>query len=234
MSVVKVVAPVSSVITVAGSNPVGWRNAVTEIKVIATEALSAYQVATVFDGEAAVADNTDVGIEDSRLGLVTADAGTGEYVTLWLTGRITNSAWTWVEGPIYLSTVGGLTQTEPAAGVVILTGWALSDTEVILSLDQLQIAPTSLNATRTTKLSVISSKAALSTYSVTSSGTGYTHSGDDGALLATAEIFNNAEHIKIFLNGAYQGKSDHVVWQSATSFTLDVAVDNGDEIIIIS
>lgn len=234
MSVIRVVSPVSSIITVAGSNPVGWRNAVTEIRVIATEALSAFQVASFFDGEASLADNTDTGVEDSRLGLVTADAEIDEYVTLWLAGRITNPAWNWVEGQIYLSTAGTLTQTEPAVGVVILVGWALSDTEIILSLDQLQIDSTNLTASKTSKLSITGSKAASSVYSVTSSGVSYTHSGDDGDLLSSASLFNNAENIKIFLNGTYQGKGDHAVWQSAASFTLDQAVDNGDEIIILS
>ena len=88
-------------------------------------------------------------------------------------------------------------------------------------------------ATKTTKLAITDSKVSGSTYSVTSSGVDYTKSGDDGNLLSTAVGFNGAEYIGIFLNGVYQGRT-HAVWASATSFTLDTAVDNGDEIIILS
>jgi len=91
-----------------------------------------------------------------------------------------------------------------------------------------------LSSTRTTGLAITGAKPAGSTYTVTSSGANYTKSGDDGDLLASEALFNTAESISIFLNGVYQDKGVHAVWASASSFTLDQAVDNGDEIIILS
>ena len=85
-----------------------------------------------------------------------------------------------------------------------------------------------------TLLSITGSIAAVTPFSVTSGGTGYTKSGDDGNLLASAALFNEQESISIFLNGVYQEKGIHATWLSAASFKLDVAVDNGDEITIIS
>lgn len=86
----------------------------------------------------------------------------------------------------------------------------------------------------TTTLSVTGQIAASTNFSVTSSGVNYTKSGDSGDLLASAALFNGAEYIKIFLNGIYQDKGVHSVWVTQYSFTLDIIVDSGDEIIILS
>jgi hypothetical protein len=103
------------------------------------------------------------------------------------------------------------------------------------ALDEVYLIHKSILAsTRTTSLAITGTKAAGSTYSVTSAGANYTKAGDDADLLASAALFNAAESISIFLNGVCQDKGTHAVWASATSFTLDVAVDNGDEILILT
>lgn len=56
------------------------------------------------------------------------EAGTGTKKVL-LKGQICNTAWNWVNGPVYASeTLGGLTQSLPLAedAVIAVVGWALS------------------------------------------------------------------------------------------------------------
>lgn len=89
-------------------------------------------------------------------------------------------------------------------------------------------------ATNTTKLAVTDTIAVSTTFSVTSSGVNYTKSGDSGDLLASAALFQAAEYIEVMLNGVYMIKGSNITWQSQTSLQLDVIVDNGDEIIILS
>jgi uncharacterized repeat protein (TIGR02543 family) len=85
-----------------------------------------------------------------------------------------------------------------------------------------------------TLLNVTAKIEADTNFSVTSSGTGYTFSGDAGDLMSTAALFNAIEKIAVYLNGVYQEKGVNVTWQSATSFRLNSIVDSGDEITIIS
>ena len=103
-----------------------------------------------------------------------------------------------------------------------------------LTIEQVAELLAGTPATNTTKLSITASKITGLTYSVTSSGTDYTKSGDDGALLTSADLFNNSERVSIMLNGVRQNKGTHVIWVSSSSFTIDTPLDNKDEIIILS
>lgn len=85
-----------------------------------------------------------------------------------------------------------------------------------------------------TLLSVTGSKVSGSVYSITSSGVNYTKSGDDGLFQDNAVTFNATTGITVSVNGVIQYKGVHVLWNSATSFILNLAVDNGDEILIIA
>lgn len=89
-------------------------------------------------------------------------------------------------------------------------------------------------ATLTTYIDVTGAIVAGTNFSVTSSGVNYTQSGDAGILLATSALFAAKEWVVIYLNGVLQIKNENATWVTATSFTLDVPVDTGDEIIIIS
>lgn len=89
-------------------------------------------------------------------------------------------------------------------------------------------------ATNTTRLDVTGEIAAGTNFSVTSSGASYTKSGDDGSLQGSSALFEAAEYIAVFLNGVYQIKGVQATWQSQTSFQLNIIVDSGDEIIIVS
>ena len=86
----------------------------------------------------------------------------------------------------------------------------------------------------TTKLAITGEIAAGTNFSVTSSGTSYTKSGDSGDLLASSALFEAGEHISILLNGVYMVKGVQATWQSQAAFQLNIIVDSGDEIIILS
>lgn len=85
-----------------------------------------------------------------------------------------------------------------------------------------------------TRLDITGEIAAGTNFSVTSSGVSYTKSGDNGDLLSSAALFEDAGLIIILLNGVYMIKGVQVTWQSQTAFRLNIIVDNGDELIILS
>lgn len=87
---------------------------------------------------------------------------------------------------------------------------------------------------KTTILAVTGTIAGGTNFSVTSSGTSYTKSGDDGNLQSNDTLFQNQETVMIFCNGVYQRKAIDATWQTQTSFRLTTIQDNGDEIIILS
>lgn len=86
----------------------------------------------------------------------------------------------------------------------------------------------------TTVIEITAAKAKGSVYSTVEDGTGYTKTGDDANLLVNASSFNNEEVIEVFYNGAYCHKGQDVVWQSSSTFELNIQADIGDKIIILS
>jgi hypothetical protein len=88
--------------------------------------------------------------------------------------------------------------------------------------------------TRTTTLSITGRIVQYTNFSVTSSGTDYTKTGDDGDLRETSDKFNLDESREILLNGVYQEKGLNAIWISRYTFQLDITVDNGDIITVRS
>lgn len=89
-------------------------------------------------------------------------------------------------------------------------------------------------AMNTTVLSVTAERAAGADFSVVANVTGCTKSGDDGFLLASAAAFNGAEYIFVLLNGVRLVKSTEAIWRTAVTFDINIIVDNGDQLIILS
>ncbi len=89
-------------------------------------------------------------------------------------------------------------------------------------------------ADKITTLSISQTIAADTNFSVTSSGTGYTFSGDAGDLLETAALFNDSPYVHILVNGILQKNNVGVVWVNKTTFKLNHIVDNGDTIVVFS
>lgn len=85
-----------------------------------------------------------------------------------------------------------------------------------------------------TFLDITGTIAADTNFSVTSSGVNYTKSGADANILASAVLFNAAAGVKIFLNGVYLRKGVSAIWVNTTTIKLDIIVNNGDEIVILS
>lgn len=91
-----------------------------------------------------------------------------------------------------------------------------------------------LISTHTTKLAITGSISASTNFSVTTSGTNYTHSGDSASLKGSESEFNGAESISIFLNGVRMDKGVEANWISSTAFYLNINVDDGDIIIVLT
>ena len=110
------------------------------------------------------------------------------------------------------------------------------DTQVGLVLDRspFEIIAADTTGTKTTKLSIISEAIPGTVFDVAASGTEWTHSKDTGGLLSTAALFNNEERIIIDVNGVHQEKGLDAIWQSSSTFTLNITLDTGDKIIITS
>jgi len=87
---------------------------------------------------------------------------------------------------------------------------------------------------RVTTLDITNSIIADTNFNLFSSGTGYTFAGDAAYLLASAAIFNVSREVMVYLNGVNLRKGVSAIWVSATLMKLDIPVDNGDEIVILS
>ena len=85
---------------------------------VAAEALPAFAVvrasgASMVDLASAANIHNDFG---NVIGVTIATAAQGAMVPIISSGPITDAAWDWAEGPVYLDVVaGGLTQTQPSA-----------------------------------------------------------------------------------------------------------------------
>ena len=88
--------------------------------------------------------------------------------------------------------------------------------------------------TKKTKIDVTSELAAETPIFVTSSGAGYTKSGDDGDLKSAANLFNSSFQIDVYRNGIRQEKGVEAVWVSQTQLKIDQIMDAGEQLIIFS
>lgn len=96
---------------------------------VASTALSGDMVVVVFNGEAAYADNQTNYL--GQLGLTLGASAQGAQINVCLSGLVTSPGWNFTNGPIWLGTSGGLTQTEPTTGGSVVVGRALSPTSFI-------------------------------------------------------------------------------------------------------
>ena len=87
---------------------------------------------------------------------------------------------------------------------------------------------------RTTILTMAQAFPAMSVFMVGGTGVGYAIDGDTGNLTTSASLFNSREEIQLYLNGTNLIKAEEVHWMSQLSFRLDIAVDSGDKMKIIS
>jgi len=83
------------------------------------------------------------------------------------------------------------------------------------------------------KLAITGDIAALTILTTDASGTNFIKSGDSLYLGADATEFNANNKLFIFLNGALQEKGADAVFVTSYSFTMEVALNNGDTIMLL-
>ena len=66
-------------------------------------------------------------------GITTNAAGVGDPLEILLQGPITEPSWSWIPGPVYATTDGGLTQTVPISGILFCIGMALDATTLFFN-----------------------------------------------------------------------------------------------------
>lgn len=94
-------------------------------------------VALSEDGKAIYADRADTSQAQKVLGITTgaiAEDATGKVQT---SGEMTEPSWNWdVTKPVFLSTLGNLTQTGPTSGFLLQIGIPTAATKLLITLKQ--------------------------------------------------------------------------------------------------
>lgn len=106
----------------------------TAVARVAGETLSALRVVYEIDGEVFLLDSTDDVHIDQLLGLTITSGNASENVNVQLVGAVDDASWSWTPGRVYLGANGFLTQTPPDAGYLVLVGYAVSATRLILNI----------------------------------------------------------------------------------------------------
>lgn len=82
------------------------------------------------DGSVSYADCSVSGDGSKAIGITTTAASAGASLNYQAQGTVSYSGWSWVPGPVYLSTSGQLTQTAPTSGFVLVVGVAITATKL--------------------------------------------------------------------------------------------------------
>lgn len=100
----------------------------------AGETISALRAVYEEDGEVFVLDYRDQDHIDQLLGITLNAGASGAPITVQRILDITDAAWAWTPGRVYLGADGALTQTPPSTGFHVLIGAAVSATRITLNL----------------------------------------------------------------------------------------------------
>lgn len=97
--------------------------------------ISQYQVVALISGSAEIADSSNMNYFDAVSGICIAGTLAGASCPIQYTGEISDTAWTWVPNvPIFLGTLGTLTQTPPSVGFSQQIAIPLSATTILISI----------------------------------------------------------------------------------------------------
>lgn len=109
----------------------------------ASEDIAAGQaVNEVSEGIVALADSSAFSTCNAVVGIASAAASAGATVSVATYGEtVTNYAWSWDVGAVYLSVAGSLTQTPPASGQQVQVGYAVDATTVFVGPDAFEPGP---------------------------------------------------------------------------------------------
>ena len=86
------------------------------------------------DGFLYALDNTDALHVDQLVGVSLTSGSTSELINVQLVGIVEDSNWSWNLGRVYLGALGALTQNPPASGFLVLLGYAVSPTRLVLNI----------------------------------------------------------------------------------------------------
>lgn len=89
------------------------------------------------DGKVYYADRSIVSHANKVLGLTQGAASVSTAVNVQTYGVMTEPSWNWdMTKPVFLSTTGLLTQTAPAAGFILMLGFPISTTSMLIDIDK--------------------------------------------------------------------------------------------------
>lgn len=103
------------------------------LQVFANGDISGHVVVTIFDGVATQVSNLDNDCFGT-MGITIGASSDGGLITVALSGTLTEPSWDWDIGPIYATSVGGLTQTCPSEGTLVIVGKAVSNHSMVVSI----------------------------------------------------------------------------------------------------
>lgn len=119
---------------VLATGPPGPPGASIAFEVTTSGVVSAYSCVAMIGGRALTAD-ASISVHAGRvLGIAGNSAQAGGVVVVQAEGPITNAAWNWSDGPIFLGTSGALTQTPPTSGFLQEMGVSTNPTTVLIRL----------------------------------------------------------------------------------------------------
>lgn len=100
-------------------------------EVIAGSNLTYPVIVAIVDGMAHIADPTSVADMTSQLAVTTQAAASGALITVATQYEISEGAWSWTPGRVYLALAGGgLTQTVADTGAILEVGRAVDATTI--------------------------------------------------------------------------------------------------------
>jgi len=97
--------------------------------------LAAYKIVRVDTDSVYYADKDIASHAGKILGITTETITAGNPINVQTGGELTNGAWAWVAGAIYLGSAGALTQTAPTVGILQKIGVALNATTILIDID---------------------------------------------------------------------------------------------------
>lgn len=120
------------------SGPGGDNPENTSVNMIAGENISPFRVVYIqtASGKVFHADNANMSERDKIIGINSAATAINDLASIYITGTVTNPAWTFDPGPVYVGSSGVMTQIEPTNGYVVKMGIALSSTKVLIDVDK--------------------------------------------------------------------------------------------------
>ena len=119
-----------------GGGGAGGTQAITLVaSLVASEAISALRVIKAFNGAIQVAD-ASVSVDAGKaIGISLNAVVAGGDLQYQYAGPLANTGWAWVEGPIFIGAGGQLTQSTVGLAFIQRVGTALSNTEILIDLD---------------------------------------------------------------------------------------------------